>query len=81
MQLSEYIATSEIFDRELKLSWESVKAVFIVERTQDLQVKVDGTVKNVLESIISHFGEVLLNLDKQSLCDGTLARGSNNSSL
>ena len=36
MQLSEYIATSEIFDRELKLSWESVKAVFIVERTQDL---------------------------------------------
>lgn len=81
MQLSEYIATSEIFDRELKLSWESVKAVFIVERTQDLQVKVDGTVKNVLESIISHFGEVLLKLDKQPLCDGTLARGSNNSSL
>ena len=81
MQLSEYIATSEIFDRELKLSWESVKAVFIVERAQDLQVKVDGTVKNVLESIISHFGEVLLKLDKQPLCDGTLARGSNNSSL
>lgn len=81
MQLSEYIATSEIFDRKLKLSWESVKAVFIVERTQDLQVKVDGTVKNVLESIISHFGEVLLKLDKQPLCDGTLARGSNNSSL
>ena len=81
MQLLEYIATSEIFDRELKLSWESVKAVFIGERTQDLQVKVDGTVKNVLESIISHFGEVLLKLDKQPLCDGTLARGSNNSSL
>ena len=81
MQLSEYIATSEIFDRELKLSWESVKAVFIVERTQDLQVKVDGTVKNVLESIISLFGKVLLKLDKQPLCDGTLARGSNNSSL
>ena len=81
MQLSEYIATSEIFDRELKLSWESVKAVFIVERTQDLQVKVDGTVKNVLESIIFHFGEVLLKLDKQPLYDGTLARGSNNSSL
>ena len=81
MQLSEYTATSDIFDRELKLSWESVKAVFIVERTQDLQVKVDGTVKNVLESIISHFGEVLLKLDKQPLCDGTLARGSNNSSL
>ena len=81
MQLSEYIATSEIFDRELKLSWESVKAVFIVERTQDLQVKVDGTVKNVLESIISHFGEVLFKLDKQPLYDGTLARGSNNSSL
>ena len=81
MQLSEYIATSEIFDRELKLSWESVKAVFIVERTQDLQVKVDGTVKNVLESIISHFGEVSLKLDKQPLYDRTLARGSNNSSL
>ena len=35
----------------------------------------------MLESIISHFGEVLLKLDKQPLCDGTLARGSNNFSL